>query len=118
MAYKATYARFLSSPSAAVLANDASLNYITTLTTLNEPSKIIRNLTSLELKRKEQKIISAVEDPEQASLAVEVDTTIEFVSSGGAYLPGLDDNFLADRVVKLPIVSSDLLFGLGASDML
>jgi hypothetical protein len=35
-----------------------------------------------------------------------VDTAFEFISSGGPYLPGLDDNFLADRTVYLPIVSN------------
>jgi hypothetical protein len=38
------------------------------------------------------------------ALAVEVHTTLELLSGGGSYLPGLDDNFLADRIVTFPIV--------------
>lgn len=38
-------------------------------------------------------------------ICLDVETTLEFVTGGGAYLPGLDDNFLADRVVTFPIVS-------------
>lgn len=37
-------------------------------------------------------------------ICLDVETTLEFVTGGGAYLPGLDDNFLADRVVTFPIV--------------
>jgi hypothetical protein len=54
------------------------------------------------IKKKEEKILDAVEASN--ALVVEVETTMEFVTSGGAYLPGLDDNFLADRTVTLPIV--------------
>ncbi len=38
------------------------------------------------------------------ALCLEVDTTLEFLTGGGAYLPGLEENFLADRIVTLPIV--------------
>ena len=38
---------------------------------------------------------------------MDVDTTIEFVLGGGTILPGLDDNFLADRTIYFPMVSSD-----------
>ena len=101
---KSAYAQFLAAPSAALLTDDASLLYITTLTTIHEPGPIIKNLSSKELTRKEQKILTAVEDTTNHTLAVEVETTLQFLSSGGAYLPRLDDNFLADRIVSLPIV--------------
>ena len=37
---------------------------------------------------------------------MDVEITIEFLTGGGAYLPGLDDNFVADRVVTFPMVSA------------
>ena len=37
-------------------------------------------------------------------LSVDMETTIEFTNGGGAYLPGLDDNFVTDRTVTLPMV--------------
>lgn len=61
------------------------------------------NVQNHELKKKEEKFLDVVEGKD--SLAVEVQTCIEFETGGGAYLPGLDDNFLADRTVNLPIVS-------------
>ena len=39
------------------------------------------------------------------ALSVDVETTLEFLNGGGAYLPGLDDNFVADRTVTFPMVS-------------
>lgn len=40
------------------------------------------------------------------ALMAEVETTLEFVNDGGAYLPGMDDNFLADRILTVLIVRS------------
>jgi hypothetical protein len=106
MALQAAYQQFLAAPSSSLLADDASLHYITTLTTLNGSAEVIKHLTSQshELKKKEEKFLDVVEST--GGLAVEVDTTIEFLNGGGAYLPSLDDNFLADRIVTLPIVSN------------
>jgi hypothetical protein len=104
MALQTAYKQFLAAPNPTFLAQDASLHYITTLVTLNGSSEIIKHLKSQdhELKKKEEKFLDVVEGPN--ALAVEVHTTIEFLSGGGAYLPSLDDNFLADRIVTFPIV--------------
>lgn len=109
MALQAAYRQFLDAPSPELLASDASLHYVTTLTTHNSSTEIIKHLKSQTrlLKKKEEKFLDAVEAPN--ALAVEVETTIEFVLGGGAYLPGLDDNFLADRTVTFPVVSSIIL---------
>ncbi|KAI9888483.1 MAG: hypothetical protein M1814_006901 [Vezdaea aestivalis] len=101
---KGEYVRFLGSPSASQLHENATFHYITTLTTINGSSKILSHLSSKELKRTKQEILSAVEDGAKRTLAVEVETTLEFVTGAGAYLPGLDDNFLTDRVVTFPII--------------
>ncbi|KAJ4287968.1 hypothetical protein N0V90_011983 [Kalmusia sp. IMI 367209] len=104
MTLSAKYKAFLASPSSGALADNASLHYITTLTTINDAPAIIKHLAVQEklLKKKEQKVLSAIESVN--GLCVDVETTIEFLAGGGAYLPGLDDNFVADRIVNLPLV--------------
>ena len=101
---KAIYQGFLASPTASTLADDASLNYITTLTTINSGTAVVKHVKALTsiLRKKQEKILSTVEGDN--AICVDIETTIEFVTGGGAYLPGLDDNFLADRVVMFPVV--------------
>ncbi|MBE7180806.1 MAG: hypothetical protein INR71_06285 [Terriglobus roseus] len=96
---------FLRDPNTAVLADKASISYIPTLTTINEPTAIIKHLQAQgrQLKKNSESVLDAVEGSN--ALYLDTETTLEFVTSGGAYLPGLDDNFLADRIVTLPLVS-------------
>ncbi|KAI9677921.1 MAG: hypothetical protein M1829_002418 [Trizodia sp. TS-e1964] len=96
------YISFLAAPSANILSENCSLNYITTLKTINNAQNIIKELKSPHLKVQQSRILSTVVGDN--SIALEIDTNIEFISSGGSYLPGLDDNFLADRRVNLPII--------------
>ncbi|KAF1975822.1 hypothetical protein BU23DRAFT_632681 [Bimuria novae-zelandiae CBS 107.79] len=105
MSLSAKYKAFLASPSSGALADSASLHYITTLTSINDAPTIIKHLAVQEkmLKKKEQKVLSAIEGT-NGQVCVDVEMTIEFISGGGAYLPGLDDNFVADRIVTLPMV--------------
>jgi len=102
---KAVYQSFLLKPTGAVLNDKASLNYITTLTTINSSAAIVKHFAAFErvLKKKEEKVLDATEGDN--ALCLEVDTTFEFLTGGGAYLPGLEENFLADHVVTFPIVS-------------
>lgn len=93
-----------SSSSSSLLAEAASLHYITTLTTINGAANIVKHLSLRQLKFLEQTVMDAIESP--GGLALEVETTIEFVSGGGGFVPGLDDNFLADRVVTFPVVGA------------
>lgn len=102
---KAIYQNYLATPSLAALSPDAtSLNYITTLTTINSAPSIIKHLSAHErvLKKKKETVLTAIES--QDAICLDVETTLEFISGGGAYLPGLDDNFLVDRVVTFPMV--------------
>ncbi|AEO70355.1 uncharacterized protein THITE_2121683 [Thermothielavioides terrestris NRRL 8126] len=103
MALQAAYKQFLAAPSSSALAENASLHYVTTTSSFAGATEIIKHLASVRNKIKKQKedALFAVED--QHALAIELDTTLEFVSSGGPYLPGLDDNFLADRTVHLAV---------------
>jgi hypothetical protein len=98
------YESFLKNPTVEALADDATLNYITTLTTLQAAPAIVKHLASQQklLRKKEEKLLSRIESPH--AVCLDVETTIEFLSGGGAYLPGLDDNFLTDRTVTFPIV--------------
>lgn len=108
MALQTRYKQFLDAPKESALASNASLHYITTLVTLNGSAAIIKHLDSQsqDLKKKEEKFLDVVESAD--ALAAALHTSIEFVTGGGSYLPGLDDNFLADRVVTLPIVRLSL----------
>ena len=106
MSLKAIYERFLSSPNPLSLAESASLHYITTLKSFTQSGPIVRHLESQNknvVRKKSEKIVSAVEGHD--AIALEVDTTLEFTSGGGCYLPGLE-NFVTDRIVTLPVVSA------------
>jgi hypothetical protein len=104
MALQAVYRQFLAAPSSSLLASNATLHYVTTTTSFRGPAEIVKHLSSLanQVKKKKEEFLSVIEGQDAA--AFEVDTTLEFVTSGGAYLPGLDDNFLSDRTVYLPVV--------------
>ena len=104
MALSSLYKSFLTAPNTNLLAKDASLNYVTTLTNVNESGAIIKHLEKQQkvVRKKSEKVINIIESPD--ALCLDVETTLEFVSGGGAYLPNLDDNFLADRVVTFPVV--------------
>jgi len=100
-----TYQTFLDRPSQGALAEKAALHYITTLTSIHDAAAVIKHLQVQEklLKKTKQKVLSVVEG--RHALSLDVETTIEFQNGGGAYLPGLDDNFVSDRTVTFPMVS-------------
>ncbi|KAF2277519.1 uncharacterized protein EI97DRAFT_432383 [Westerdykella ornata] len=104
MTLSAIYQAFLARPSSEALVDDASLHYITTLTSINTAAAIVKHYTVQEklLKKRGDKVLNSIEDA--SALSLEVETTIEFVAGGGAYLPGLDDNFVADRTVTFPMI--------------
>ncbi|RHZ57796.1 uncharacterized protein CDV56_106301 [Aspergillus thermomutatus] len=104
MSLKDVYQRFLANPKSVPLATNASLIYITTATQFDGADAIVSHLTKQEtaVKKKAADIIGAIEGSD--SLCLDVEVTLEFVSGGGAYLPSLDDNFLADRVAAFPTV--------------
>jgi hypothetical protein len=110
MSLAETYERFLASPNPLHLTTDVSLHYIPTLKSFNEQGPVIRHLESQHknvVKIKSTKTISVVEGPN--SIALETDTTIEFISGGGSYLPGVD-SFIFDMTATFPIVSSFLSY--------
>lgn len=98
------YTAFLQSPSTAALASDASINYINTTTTINEPTGILKHLAAQQkqVEKKQEKVISTVEGPN--SLCLETQTTLKFNTGGGAYLPGIDENLLDEKEVTIPLI--------------
>ncbi|GAP90512.1 hypothetical protein SAMD00023353_4500890 [Rosellinia necatrix] len=104
MALAAVYQRFLAAPNPSYLSEDATLNYITTTTTFRGASDIIQHLSSLrkQINKKKENVLSLVHG--QNAIAAEVETGLEFVTSGASYLPALDDNFLTDRTVYIPVM--------------
>lgn len=105
MSLQAIYESFLGDPKAASLVETASLNYITTLTTIHHAEPIATHLQTQNksvVKKKVEKVIGAVEG--HSSLSLDVETTLEFISGGGAYLPRLE-NFVVDKIATLPTVS-------------
>jgi hypothetical protein len=55
-----------------------------------------------QVAKKKEDVFNIVDG--QNVIVLEVDTGLGFQTSGGPYLPGLDDNFLSGRDVYLPIV--------------
>lgn len=105
MSLKSVYQRFLADPkSPSLLAPDASLIYVPTTTKLEGPDAVLSHLSKQQkdLKTKAQDVLGVVEGAD--ALCLDIETTLEFVASGGAYLPSLDDNFLTDRVATFPTV--------------
>ncbi|KAL4925471.1 uncharacterized protein BDV17DRAFT_300254 [Aspergillus undulatus] len=103
MSLKDVYQRFLAAPSSAPLASDVSLIYITSTTEIKGADKVIKHLTKQQdLKINSQAIIDSVQGSN--ALSLDVDTSLQFLTGGGAYLPSLDETFLFDRVAKFPTI--------------
>lgn len=100
-----TYTAFLAAPTIAALAANASILYVPTTTIINEPTAILKHFAAQDkqLTKKSEKTLSVVEG-QNGSLCIETETTLEFQTGGGAYLPQLDDNMLSDRVITFPLV--------------
>ena len=81
--FKGLYQAFLADPKGVALHDNASLSYITTLTTINGAAAVVKHFAAHDkvLKRKEEKALDAIESDN--ALYLEVETTLEFISSGG-----------------------------------
>ncbi|KAF3919560.1 hypothetical protein ABW20_dc0102583 [Dactylellina cionopaga] len=99
------YSQFLVDPKKDVLHAQAGLHYISsTANSIQSNSAIISHFTkeSFLYNKKEQKVLSAVESGN--AVVLEVSVVIEFTNGAGIWLPGLDDNFITDQTVILPVV--------------
>lgn len=101
----AQYKAFLDSPSPDLLADDASLFYITTTTEIREAAAILKHLQvqHRQVEKKEEKILNTVESGD-GCVFVETAVTFQFKLGGGALLPGIDENLLDEKVVVLPMM--------------
>lgn len=101
-----TYLSFLRSPTESALAPDAALHYITTTTSIHDAPAIIKHFQTQErvVKKKSETVLSSYGSPDGA--VVETETTFEFVRGGGAVLPRMDDNMLADSIASVPMVGT------------
>jgi hypothetical protein len=105
--YKDQYRQYQANPKseAVKLADDVSLIYVPTTTKIESRGALISHVQKqgYVVKKRSEQIISSIEGSD--ALCLEMETTLEFMEGGGAYLPSLDDNFLADRVVTFPTVN-------------
>lgn len=104
--YKTQYNKFLANPRDATVADNVSLLYVTSTTKVEGRDAVVTHASrqSALVKKKSEQIISAIESSD--ALILDIETTLEFLEGGGAYLPSFDDNFLADRTVTLPLVNT------------
>ncbi|KAK3995344.1 hypothetical protein QBC44DRAFT_320153 [Cladorrhinum sp. PSN332] len=103
MALQAAYKQFLAAPNQSALAPSASLHYITSTTSYNGPGDIIKHLNTArnQIKKNKEDVLFVIEG--QNAVVLEAELSVEFVTGAGGYLPGLDDNFIADRTVTFQI---------------
>ncbi|KAJ5708484.1 hypothetical protein N7488_008285 [Penicillium malachiteum] len=96
------YRKFLANPRSAKVAANVSLLYVASTTKFEGSDSVLTHLSRQSgiVKKKSEQIINAIESSD--SLVLDIETTLEFLEGGGAYLPSFDDNFLADRVVTIP----------------
>ena len=107
MSLQALYERFLATPNPLSLAEHVAFSYVTTLTTIHGAGPVVKHVEAQDrsvVKKKAQKVIGAVEGSQSVSLDLE--TTLEFISGGGAYLPGLE-NFVTGKTVTFHTVSGN-----------
>ena len=104
MTLEAAYKQWLGQPTADALAVDASLVYVPTLTTIHEPAAILKHikLQDQQLQKKSENTLNAIENGN--ALCLQTETTLHLTFGGGAYLPGMDDNLLADKTVFIVMV--------------
>ncbi|KAI9374392.1 hypothetical protein BJX61DRAFT_498535 [Aspergillus egyptiacus] len=104
MSLKDVYQRFLADPKSAPLASDVSLIYITSTTEFNGAEAVLKHLTRQQhiIKINSQTALDAVQGSN--SLCLDVETSVQFISGGGAYLPNLDETFLLDRTATFPTI--------------
>ncbi|KAH7163163.1 hypothetical protein B0J13DRAFT_634362 [Dactylonectria estremocensis] len=99
----ATYKQFLAAPSSSLLADTASLHYVTTTKSFSGSTEIIKHINGLQkqISKKKEDILNLVDGGN--AVVLEIDTGLSFLTGGGPYLPGLDDNFLTTHAAYLSI---------------
>ena len=103
MSLQSKYQQYLGRVSTDALAPTASLHYIPTGIAVTGPMAIAKHHAAQEQQfKKKENFLNVIQGAN--SICAEIETTLRFEGGGGAFLPGLDDNFLIDRMVTLPVV--------------
>lgn len=108
-----SYKKFLNKGNAPLAAN-VSLIYVPTTTRIDGADAVashVRRQASIVEKQSEE-IINVIESSN--ALCLDIEVTLKF-NGGGAYLPAMDDNFLADSVANISTVNSPRSRSLGFS---
>ncbi|BFZ62041.1 hypothetical protein YB2330_003120 [Saitoella coloradoensis] len=97
------YDKYKSKPQASLLAEDATLQYITSGVTVTGANAIITR------RAKDRDEITVTENVitkhiASDSIVFEVAATITFTNGSGWLVPGIDDNFLFDKTIEIPLV--------------
>ncbi|GAO50687.1 hypothetical protein G7K_4809-t1 [Saitoella complicata NRRL Y-17804] len=97
------YDQYKSKPQASLLADDATLQYITSGVTVTGANAIITRRAKYrdEITVTENVIAKHVASE---SIVFEVAATITFTNGPGWLVPGIDDNFLFDKTIEIPLV--------------
>ena len=104
MDLKSHYRQFLTRPTLEALASNASIHYVPTLISVTESGDVMKHLkTQAQYLSRKENILNAFESGN--TLCVEAETTLQFLLGGGAFLPNLDENFIAEKTVTFPVVS-------------
>ena len=99
-----SYKKLLNKGNAPLAAN-VSLIYVPTTTRIDGADAVtshVRRQASIVEKQSEE-IINVIESSN--ALCLDIEVTLKF-NGGGAYLPAMDDNFLADSVANISMVNS------------
>ncbi|KAI9651985.1 MAG: hypothetical protein M1831_007277 [Alyxoria varia] len=103
MDLKSHYRQFLIRPTLEALASDASIHYVPTLISVSESGDVMKHLkTQAEYLSRKENILNSLESGN--TLCVEAETTVQFLLGGGAFLPNLDENFIADKTITFPVI--------------
>ncbi|KAK5201127.1 hypothetical protein LTR16_003728 [Cryomyces antarcticus] len=92
------YQQFLANPTAAALADkSSSINYVPTLTTINQPAAIIKHLQTQAkiVKKKSEKVLGAIESSDALSADVEMTKNTE---NGHAPKAGFGKHYARNRL--------------------
>lgn len=97
------YRSFLQKPQGSLLADNATLHYITTTTSITGAEAILKHFTAqrTQLSKKEEKVLSCIEGNNAVSM--EIDTTLKLLQSGGVYLPKLEGHLITDMEPCCPM---------------
>lgn len=103
------YQTFLRKPQASLLADNATLHYITTTTSINGAEAILKHLQAqrTQLTKTDETVLSCIEGVNAVSM--EISTKFKILQSGGVYLPKLESHLITDMEPCCPMVRPKIM---------